>query len=114
MIYHDQKNMFSLCYWLENDVVVAFKVFEIVGIEDSYKFLYRKKETPGCEFISDITDAELLISGNLKWDGCIDFKFPSQDFCMLHACQNPGKKFKAIFDAIYGVAADIILTFDGE
>lgn len=65
--------------------------------------------------IVDIEDAEVFLEGFLKWDGCINYRFPTQDQCMLHGCgSETGADLKEVFDTIYRLAQELIPKFDWE
>jgi hypothetical protein len=60
---------------------VDYKVYDVVTWTDE-DALYRKDD----EFIGDIGDADLYLSGCVKWDGCSNWYFDEQDRVMLHGC----------------------------
>ncbi len=69
------------------DYHIDFKVWQ-VGLKDGKtpEFL-NEAASVGPDFQSDRTKATPYIDGSLKWDGCINYRFPGQDTCMLHECQ---------------------------
>ena len=40
----------------------------------------------GWESTPDKSKALPWMEGSLKWDGCINYKYPGQEHCMLHNC----------------------------
>ncbi len=56
---------------------VNIKVYEIATREiDSEKLYYNKKGYTGSgDWVETIDEAEIFMSGYIKWDGCCEFKF---------------------------------------
>lgn len=47
-------------------------------------------------------DAELFLSGFVKWDGCSNWRFDAEEVCALHFCsveeaENVGKLFRELY-----------------
>lgn len=70
---------------------VGFHIFKIEayeGLTQDDSPLYDKKEQEfSGDHTSDITEAEVFCHGNVKWDGCSNWYFDSQDDCYLHGCE---------------------------
>lgn len=98
----DIENWLTYQVKLANEVVMDFKVFEQTSQGDDGPE-YDIKGSPGMEWTPDLDKAEELCSGMLKWDGCINVDFQS-----LHFCDNPGEKFKAVFDQLYTLGAELM------
>jgi hypothetical protein len=72
-------------------------------------------ESAGCQpdFKTDPTQAMPLAEGSLKWDGCIDFRFPGQESRMLHFCS--AKSFENLngtFQELYRAVREIMPAAD--
>jgi hypothetical protein len=64
-----------------------FEVISIVGTADGYKVLYEKCEDGAYIPTEDPDEAEVLLRGNLKWDGCSEMHIPEGS--VFHVC-GPG------------------------
>jgi len=90
-------------WWLINECVVGFEVFKINGIhcETQEHGAWVPSGTKGCPpgislekrdevacgvAADDLDDADVYVSGHIKWDGCSDIEFPSTKTCMMHLC----------------------------
>ena len=105
----DKEEWITYYYWPINCAVMGFKVYEIMSIPlDESSLEYRVKNSDSNEFTQDIGKAEVLFSGDIKFDGCINVIFDSQDDCMPHFCGNPARMFKVIFDRLYTFAAELM------
>jgi hypothetical protein len=58
---------------------VDFKIYEIVGVFDDGQRDFSGE--------TDIKEAEVFLSGSVKWDGCSNWTFDEQDRgVMIHGC----------------------------
>lgn len=63
--------------------------------------------TSSSDGTDDTDKAERLYVGYIKWDGCSDYDSPDSEG-LQHACGNPGRKIKAIWDTLYSKAAELM------
>ena len=104
----DIENWLTYQVWLANEVVMDFKVYEHSGQDDAGPLYHVKGARDGMDLTPDLDKGEALFSGGLKWDGCINVIFDDQENCMPHFCDNPGPKFKRIFDRLYILGAEMM------
>jgi hypothetical protein len=98
-----------------HDYRVEFKIYDIVGFEEGEtKGIYDRPvwQRAGAHVSPDIVDtlnnAEVYLSGHVKWDGCSNWRFDEQDRCMLHGCGKADiQRFGAIMAACWDWAAEL-------
>lgn len=91
-IRHDKALRFTVVAYAYEHYVEYF-IYDIVGFEDDNadKPLWQRAgshTSPDC--VETLDQAEVYLSGSIKWDGCSNWKFDEQDRCMLHACDREG------------------------
>jgi hypothetical protein len=59
-----------------DSLAVSFKVYEM---ESQEPVQYRSKDTDDYNPVSSPEEAEVFLSGAVKWDGCSDWHFDEQD-----------------------------------
>jgi len=96
-----------------NDMLLAvFEVREIYAysqVDNVVTYTFKKEDEHGVlRDISDIEQADLLVSGTVKWDGCADYTWAEKDGAH-HICRRAdGRRLGIMFDVIYGLAAEIM------
>lgn len=97
---------------------MEFTCYEQVGIDCSPgnegKALFTVPKFPGMDEMShSIDEAEAFISGYIKWDGCMNFRFCQQsDNLLLHVCgQEETDKISPLFARLYKLAAEHLPTW---
>jgi hypothetical protein len=97
---------------LDSDVSVIadFKVVAIGGHEaDSSAPLYPVPDQHRFEPTPNFAEAEILLSGSVKWDGCSNMNFDEQDRVMLHFCsKTDAANIGVLMTRLYEWAAEII------
>lgn len=87
--------------YVERDLSVDFIAHEVVGIGADGKRLFEVRGSEGDWISGDPTEeCEVFLSGTVKWDGCVNFDFPSVEDCMIHRCDrhpDPGYEAGTIF-----------------
>lgn len=103
---------FVVRYWLINDVVMGFEAFRVIGESDS--FLYEKKNSNhGMDSTEDLDDAQIFVSGDIKWDGCSNIYFNEQDNGMIHFCDKKSTVDLGIMlGRLYDIASEVIPNVD--
>lgn len=76
-------------YWVD------FQIFTVVctSADGKEKFFNRKGWTASPDPVSRLDEAEPIISGHVKWDGCSDFDIHDAHTCSL-------EQIKALLDAV--------------
>lgn len=49
-------------------------------------FFHKKGSGMYPDIVEDISNAEIAISGSVKWDGCSNWDFSSEEMNMFHGC----------------------------
>jgi hypothetical protein len=68
----------------DNECFADFKVYKIV---DDKELVFQNKYEDVSFPTTKVEDAEVFVSGSLRWDGCCNFNFDCQDDCMIHTCE---------------------------
>jgi hypothetical protein len=69
------------------------------------------KSTP-CP-VKRVSEAELFLSGSVKWDGCSNLRFDHQDNVMLHFCgRKEATSIGVLLGRLYDLAAAMVPAFD--
>lgn len=94
----------------ERVVYVEFKAYKVIGWDTKTgAAVFEKADDPCCGPTESPCEAEVFLSGSVKWDGCSNWRFDSQDDVMIHFCsvgqaENVGKLFRWLYE----IAADIM------
>lgn len=99
----------------ENDLVLSFAVVKIIGeqIEPVAGTLYERYEMYSDEGTLNPAEADIFLSGAIKWDGCSDWKFDGQDNCLLHFCSmESATSIGRLMEHMYRIATERIPKFD--
>jgi hypothetical protein len=91
-------------------VTVKFTVAHISGLEDGTLPLYAKDDEKGCSGDTrEFADADVFLSGRIKWDGCSDMKFDEQERVMLHFCgRSDAVNLGMLMARLYDLAAELM------
>lgn len=65
---------------------VEFLIYDIMGIREDGKVLWKRKDSQFGDPVESLADAEIYIYGSVKWDGCSNWHFEEQERVMLHGC----------------------------
>ena len=114
-VIHNRNLCFSIIaeYDKEKPYYVEFKILEIVAQNISPPVLNLEnlmwhKEGSSChpDPTDNINDAELYLSGSIKWDGCSNWMFENSPyhFCGRDSAINIGK----LLENLYNLAKDIL------
>lgn len=84
-----------------------FVIYEIAGIQLDGIPIYVLKGTER-DMTNEIDDAKVFMHGDIKYDGCTNWYFDSQDECMIHFCsreqlKNLGSLLTACFDMAFEI-----------
>ena len=85
---------------------VAFNVYGLSNDDDydAENNSYINDEDAGDSPVDTIDKASVFAHGDVKWDGCSNWKFDAQDRSMLHFCSFPG--LGDMMDAAYRFCAE--------
>lgn len=94
---------------------IDFKVYPVCLASDgkTKEVLYYDKDSKCFEPTNDKSKAYVFIDGEIKWDGCSNILFPSQERCMLHFCDRESARvIGKVLDRLYDYASDNIENYD--
>jgi len=91
---------------------LGFKVYKVLGKDENGTRAYnREGYTSSPDFVDDRAAAQVMLSGSIKWDGCSDITIDDEP---LHFCgRSDMQEFADLLLAIYGVASDLIPSYEG-
>lgn len=70
---------------------VEYIIYEILGrCEDGEVLWHKDGASCSMDQADGLEDAEVFISGQVKWDGCSDWNFDANEGCMIHMCDKDG------------------------
>jgi hypothetical protein len=98
----------------EDTLFVLFEVRALYGRNDSGGWLFLGREEDGVlRGTADIEIADLLVSGIVKWDGCVDFNW-NQEKNSLHTCNGRAgtQHIVTMFNIIFDLAVEIMPQAD--
>jgi|ERR1700723_2579379 len=76
--------------------------------------LYRRKDDSN-QWTENISEAEIFLSGFVKWDECSNWLFNIQDDCMIHFCvKEEAEQVGRLFGRLYDLAAELIPNWNGD
>lgn len=99
----------------KDDYHVDFCVWKVSWIDgDVLKpYFFDSKASCSSDGSEDKSKSAPYIEGSLKWDGCINYRYPGQDVCMLHNCGiNDFKNELKVFQLLYEKSSEIISHAD--
>lgn len=106
-----------LCRAIPHEHYAEFTVYTVLWLSEEDRPIFQKKDAmTSPEPTTDLSQAEVYLSGSVKWDGCSNLTFGDDSNYALHFC---GKK-EAIENTgnlianVYDLAKDIIPTWDGD
>lgn len=105
-----------LCRAIPHEHYAEFTVYTVLWLEEGKPFFQEKEAMTSPEPTTDLNEAEVYLSGSVKWDGCSNLMFDAQNDCALHFC---GKKEAientgGLIAKVYDLAKEIIPAWDGD
>lgn len=93
-----------------NDCYVDVKAYAINARDTDGIYLYQRAgATNSMDLVESINEAELFLSGSVKWDGCSNLRFDEQDHVMLHFCsKKDAVAIGTLLGRVYDIAHDIL------
>lgn len=96
--------------WLINSCVVGVHAVEVIGTDQDDKLIMLRRgwvSSPD-DSVTDPFEAEVIVEGSIKWDGCSDLTIGRAGY--VHSCgrQDAGKLGKLI-DRLYDIARDTMV-----
>lgn len=86
-----------------------FTVYCLFGREKDGQPIYLKADCISSEPTDDVSQAEIYLSGGVKWDGCLNWTFDEQERCMLHFCgAKDAVQIGELFRQLYLIAAEVM------
>jgi hypothetical protein len=90
-----------------SEYLVNYTIYEHEGYENGTP-LFHKKDSGGYpDPVEDIKNAEPMLRGSVKWDGCSNWDFSLQEMNLFHGCS---KKDLVNIGLILGEAWDMTKT----
>lgn len=91
-----------------------YEVFEVACITDDDPQLTRKGAMSLDPIpITDLDNAECIMSGFIKWEGCGHADYPATEHCMQHLCGRPSwVKWGALMPRLYDLVVSHIPEYD--
>jgi hypothetical protein len=95
---------------IDDIIFVVFEVRELYERKPSGDWLFISREDDGIlRETADIEAADLLVSGTVKWDGCVDYNW-NQEKGSLHICSGRAgaRQLADMFNEIFDLAIEIM------
>src|SRR5579863_10552918 len=87
---------------------------EIFGIEyerrvnDEYDIILGERT-------ENYKEAQVYLSGYVKWEGCSNFKFDVQDYIRLHFCsKEDAEGVGKLLGKLYNIAKELLVNYEGD
>lgn len=114
-----EKDEFVLFYKLhENGLSIQFWCIEHLCADDGGPMIFQRAGSDySPDIVEAIDDAEWLIAGSVKWDGCADFDIGDErsQAHRLHACgKKSAMRIARAIEFVYDTAAKAIVGWDGD
>ncbi len=94
---------------------VEYLCYYCCYINDMGVVEYDNKNDPDGWNTTSLAEAQVYLSGSIKWDGCANLRFDAQDGCMLHFCgRNDAARVGKLFDLLYDLTEQLLPTYDKE
>lgn len=96
------KYLFKLS--LANEVVVDVEVFRATGEDEGEHLLFQRKNAEnGMDVTGSLDEAERVLEGDVKWDGCSNLNFfpdcgGNEHFCGKNSAIELGLVLSALYD----------------
>lgn len=92
-----------------------FVVYEIVAHDgDDGTACFEVADGSGDEWTDDLEEAEVFLSGFIKWDGCSNWDFKT-DACMKHFCgRDDANGLGRLMDRMYALAEEHMPRYNKE
>lgn len=91
---------------------IGFNIYRVLGKTESGLRMYNRdgyQSSP--DPAEDRAAAQVAMSGSIKWDGCSDISIDDEP---LHFCgRSDMQEFTSLLSAIYGLAAELIPSYEG-
>jgi hypothetical protein len=93
---------------------MEFKCYESTYL-DEYGPWFEMADSDVGESTNKLSEAQVFLSGSIKWDGCSNMNFDAQENCMLHFCgRSDAAKVGKLLDRLYDLADEHIPIYDSE
>lgn len=91
---------------------LGFNVYRVIGrLENGTRVYNRDGYKSSPDPVEDRAEAQVFMSGSIKWDGCSDITIDDEP---LHFCgRSSMEEFTALLPAIYDLAAELIPSYEG-
>lgn len=90
---------------------MSFWVAEIAARTSDGEKYYTDSGQPNRQ-TTTLIDAQVFLSGSIKWDGCADLQFPNNCY---HFCgKEDAESFGRLLQKLYQLAGVLIINYEGE
>jgi putative heme iron utilization protein len=99
-----------------DDHICDFNVFEISNAFPDKDGTAWNRAGANCwpNDTDNLEDAELFLSGHVKWDACSNWNFDAQESCMIHFCEKQqAENIGVVLGRLYDIAAELIPNWNG-
>lgn len=107
---------FAVIVTRQFSTIFNYKLIEILSVErypNKGKISYKLPNTSSPEPTENIAEAEVFMDIDIKWDGCSNFIFPTQNKCMLHFCGLADwKRFAAAIEWLHKLHCELMESAD--
>jgi hypothetical protein len=94
---------------------VDYKCWRCLQVNEFGVAEYNRQGGHGGDSTTSLAEAEVFLSGSIKWDGCANLHFDAQDECMLHFCgRDDASKVGQLIDLLYDLTEKFLPTYDKE
>ena len=94
----------------ENPVWINLKVYSSRGSDSSTGYLYNVRNyVYGMDYTENIEEAQIYLSGSIKWGGCSNINLGIDQQKCLHFCsKQKAKNIGTLLGRIYDLAAEMM------
>lgn len=98
-----------------HDIVLEFMVFKVTGEYADGTSSFELRDSSSCDATENLSEAQVFLSGSIKWDGCSNWHFDDQDNCMLHFCGvKDASSIGRLMERMYDITAAEMPSFDRD
>lgn len=94
---------------------VDFKIYNICGYQmpENTPLWHKAGSDTSHDMVDKLSESEVYLHGQVKWDGCSDWHFDEQDRVMLHGCSRANiQRFGDVMGYCWDWASMLLPKFD--
>jgi len=98
---------------------VDFKVYELLGTKDGQPVFQCADTLSSPDPVSAVEEAQVYLSGHIKWDGCANLLFDAQEVCgvpcSLHFCgKSAATSVGTLLGRMYDLMPELLPRWGGD